>query len=309
MLKAIKLSGPVRIVLRNILEGSDHTLTYSFSADTPLNYIFTGKFKAPSPSWQHEVFPLREYELFVMTEGTLYIADDSGRYKVSKGEHLLLSPTPNNTRYGYYPTACSFYWLHFSYSGQILLSDSRRYTEQNNNMLHIPVQGVLPAPEKVVILMKQLQDSIRSNYNKTFLDYTTTTVLCEIHNQFIPETYRKNASVSNRQIYNDIIDYVKLTISKNIRVSDIAAHFGYNEKYLSHLFSSIEGLPLKQYILSEKMEKAKYLLTDTNDTISQIASALSFSDSHNFMKAFKKVVGLTPSEYRNAFSKRLLYDK
>ena len=56
------------------------------------------------------------------------------------------------------------------------------------------------------------------------------------------------------------------------------------------------------------MELAKYMLTDTNDTIKQIASALSFSDSHNF-ESFQKVVGLTPSEYRNAFSKRLLYDR
>jgi AraC-like DNA-binding protein len=290
------------------LKGNNRMLTYLFSVDKPLNYIFTGKFKAPSPEWQHEVFPLKDYELIVMTDGTLFIADDNGKYKVSSGEHLLLSPTPDNTRYGYSPSDCSFYWLHFSCTDDIHLSDYMRVEENCNNILNIPVQGVLPAPEKVVILMKQLQDSIRSSYNRTFLDYITTTVLCEVHNQFYPQT-TGDPSEAKRQIYNDIIDYVKLTIAKNIKVSDIAAHFGYNEKYLSHLFSNIEGMPLKQYILHEKMERAKYLLTDTNDTISQISTSLSFSDNHNFMKAFKKVTGLTPSEYRNAFNKRLLYDK
>lgn len=284
-------------------------LTFNFIINAPLTYAYTGKFKAPSPDWKHETFPLEDYELIVMTDGCLYIADDNGRYKVNRGEHLLLSPTPNNTRYGYYPSDCSFYWLHFSCNHEIIKKDSKDMikSDKEHYQLNIPLQGVLPAPEKVVILMKQLQDSIRSNYDQTFLNYMTTSILCEIHNQF----YVKDTQTSNakRQIYNDIIDYVKSTLTKNIKVSDIAKHFGYNEKYLSHLFSTIENLSLKQYILQQKMELAKYMLTDTNDTINQIASALSFSDNHNFMKAFKKVVGLTPSEYRNAFSKRLLYDK
>ncbi len=281
---------------------------YEFSVDGPLKYVVTGKFKAPSPNWKHAVFPLTDYELFVMTDGCLYIADDNGRYKVNKGEHLLLSPTLNNTRYGYQSSDCSFYWLHFSCSHDIILEESMKTLTPGANKIYIPIQGILSAPEKAVILMKQLQDSIRSNYDCIFANYTTTAILCEIYNQFFSHG-NPRVSDSNKQIYNDIIDYVKLTINKKVKVSQIAEHFGYNEKYLSHLFSNIEGLPLKQYILREKMESAKYMLTDTNDTINQIASVLCFSDSHNFMKAFKKIVGFTPTEYRNAYSKRLLYDK
>ncbi len=282
-------------------------LSYVFSVERPLNFVLTGKFKAPSPDWKHEVFPLIDYELFVITEGCLYIADNNGRYMLNKSEQLLLSPTPDNIRYGYHSSDCSFYWLHFSCSHDIIQLDNIKVNEQETDKLIIPVQGKLPAPEKVVILMKQLQDSKRSNYNQTLLNYTATTLLCEIHNQFFPCDI--NYSDTKRQIYNDIIDYVKLTIRQKVKVSDIAAYFGYNEKYLSHLFSNIAGLPLKQYILQEKMELAKFILTDTNDTISNIALSLNFSDNHMFMKTFKKVVGLTPSEYRNAFNKRLLFDK
>lgn len=281
---------------------------FEFDVRQPFTYHFTGKFKAPSPQWKHEVFPLNEYELIVMTDGCLYIADDNGRYKVNKGEHLLLTPTAGNTRFGYYPSDCSFYWLHFRGSQDIIKRETGKDFQPESDKIYIPLQSTLPAIEKVVILMKQLQDSIRSKYDTNFINYTTTIVLCEIYNQLFPQK-AAYVSDSNRQIYNDILDYVKLTISKNIRVSDIAEHFGYNEKYLSHLFSTIEGLPLKQYILNEKMDQAKYMLTDSNDTINQIAISLSFTDSHNFMKAFKKIVGFTPTEYRNAHSKRLLYDK
>lgn len=282
--------------------------TYRFDISKPLTYNFTGKFKSPTPDWKHMEFPLDDYELFVITEGVLYIGDNNGEYKVSKGEHLLLAPTKNNKRYGYKSSGCSFYWLHFTTHQPITTLDTQEYCSPSNGTIYIPSTGKLNALEKVIILMKQLQDSIRSNYDSTFLNYTTTTILCELYNQFYSNSMEVT-SARKKQIYNDIIDYVKLTLNTNTKISDISTHFGYNEKYLSHLFSTIEGLPLKQYILREKMELAKYMLSDNNDTINQIASKLAFADSHNFMKAFKKIVGLTPTQYRDAYSKRLLFDK
>ena len=60
-----------------------------------------------------------------------------------------------------------------------------------------------------------------------------------------------------------------------------AAAFGYNEKYISHRFAQICGIPLKQYILKTKMDTASFMLIDTNEPITEIAKAVGFSDSHN----------------------------
>ena len=95
--------------------------------------------------------------------------------------------------------------------------------------------------------------------------------------------------------------------SSNIKISDIADEFGYNPKYLSHLFVEIRNIPLKQFIISQKMDAANFMLADNDKTVSQIASDLGFSDVHNFARAYKKYTGLTPSEYRNAFAKRMLF--
>ena len=66
-------------------------------------------------------------------------------------------------------------------------------------------------------------------------------------------------------------------------------------------------MPLKQYILRAKIEQANFLLTDTNKSISEISRELGFSDNHNFSRTYKRLTGLTPSEYRDTFSKRLLF--
>jgi AraC family transcriptional regulator of arabinose operon len=289
---------------------------YEFYIEHPMNYVMTGKFEAPSPNWVHEDFPLTDYELFVVTKDTLYISYNGEPFTINEGEFLLLPPLPppNNRRKGIRPSHCSFYWLHFSVNHEVALStipNSKHaaypYTVPQYTIA-IPRQGKIPHAEKIVVLMKQLQDSIRSNYDSTTANYLSTTILCELYSQFYRENnVSQRSKRTQKQMYYDIIDYVKSNTDKNLKVADVAAHFCYNEKYLSHLFSNIAGIPLKQFILNVKMDAANFMLTDTNASISEIAASLGFTDSHNFAKAYKKIAGLTPTEYRNAFFKRLLY--
>ncbi len=73
-------------------------------------------------------------------------------------------------------------------------------------------------------------------------------------------------------------------------------HYEYN--YLSSLFSSIEGITLEQYIIQQKIEKAKELLFYDELTLSQIAHRLGYSSVGHLSAQFKKVTGLTPSQLK-----------
>ncbi|MDD3278072.1 MAG: AraC family transcriptional regulator [Lachnospiraceae bacterium] len=293
--------------------------TFELSIAKPLHYNYTGKFEAPSQNWVHENFPLIDYELFVITEGTLYIAYNEDRFEVKAGEFLLLPPgiPPNNRRRGYYPSACSFYWMHFEDAAAPIKKEipDEKYGEclasLSDTSLLLPMQGAIPAPEKIIVLMKQLQNAVRSNYHTHTLDYSATVILSTLCDQLrlFHDADTIKIKKNQKQIYHDIIDYVKTNVHVSLKVTDVANHFGYNEKYLSHLFGSIAGIPLKQFILTNKMETANFMLTDSNASITDIAFSLGFIDSHNFAKAYKKVVGLTPSEYRNSFEKRMLFHK
>lgn len=289
---------------------------FELSADKPIDYHFTGKFESPSELWIHDHAPLTDYELFVMTKGSLYLSYNHKNFQVNEGEILLLPPLPppHNLRAGYRSSNCSFYWLHFSCEHPVTSLNISSYphasASQIKNRLLIPCHAQIPQPEKVIVLMKQLQDAIRLNYSPFIFDYMATVILSEVHHQFLYQLrHSVNESKVQTQIYNDIIDYVKQNIHAKLTVSHIASHFGYNEKYLSHMFSSISQLPLKQFILRNKMDEANFLLTDTNMSVREISDALGFNDNHHFMKCYKKTTGLTPSEYRNAFAKRLLYHK
>lgn len=73
-------------------------------------------------------------------------------------------------------------------------------------------------------------------------------------------------------------------------------HYEYN--YLSTLFSSVEGITLEQYIIKQKIEKAKELLFYDELNLSQIASQLGYSSVAHLSAQFKKVTGMTPSELK-----------
>lgn len=281
---------------------------YELSLETPLKYDLTGKFQAPSSEWMHFSRYMENFELIVVTEGTAYLQLDDDLFDVSKGEFILFPP--NAKQLGYKNSNCGFYWLHFTNENSFRAVAFDEFpSELPNQTLYIPQYGKVTNLEKIVVVMKHLQDSVRSYHNKLQNNYLCTAILCELFCQFIEKNSPQNLDVKRKQLFNDIQDYIKWHRNTDIKVADIADYFGYNRRYLSEFFKNNSGFSLKQYIINEKIDLAKYLLCETNDNISDIAYNIGFNDNHSFMKRFKKEVGLTPTQYRNAYSKRLLFYK
>ena len=289
-----------------------------YNAEKEFNYHWCGKFIAPDASWTHLTRILQDYELFVVTDGILYIGTDEKEYVINPGEYLLMPP--NKFQHGTKTSFCNFYWMHFGYNNEQnnheLLSAGRITPSATDSAeetltyvpgcLLIPEQGKLTSPDRIIILMKQLQDSDRRYREITLNRYLCSAVLAEValQSQIYP-TYGNK--IIKEQFYRDICDYVSWHITDNLKVSQVANYFGYNEKYLTTFFKQRAGISLKQYILQCKMDRAKADLSETTEPVSQIAFRLGFSDAHNFSNAFHKVTGLSPSEYRDIYNKHNVF--
>jgi len=278
-----------------------------FNAEKEFNYHWCGKFVAPDAFWTHLTRVLQDYELFVVTDGILYIGTDEKEYVINPGEYLLMPP--NRFQHGTKTSFCNFYWMHFGYNNEHnnheLLSAEETLTYVPGHLL-MPEQGKLTSPDRIIILMKQLQDSDRRYREITLNRYLCSAVLAEValQSQIYP-TYGNK--IIKEQFYRDICDYVSWHITDNLKVSQVANYFGYNEKYLTTFFKQRAGISLKQYILQVKMDRAKADLSETTEPVSQIAFRLGFSDAHNFSNAFHKVTGLSPSEYRDIYNKHNVF--
>lgn len=85
----------------------------------------------------------------------------------------------------------------------------------------------------------------------------------------------------------------------NLSMSWIAEKMERNPNYLSHVFSSSERTSFTDYIASLRIEHARELLLSTNLASYEIAEQSGFTNYRYFSQVFKKLVGTTPSQYRN----------
>jgi AraC-like DNA-binding protein len=90
----------------------------------------------------------------------------------------------------------------------------------------------------------------------------------------------------------------------------IETTLGKNYKHLSNLFSSVEGTTIEQYLIRQKIERAKELLVYDELSLSDIAFDLGYSSTAHLSNQFKKVTGLTPTHFKKiGIRKRQAIDK
>ncbi len=117
-----------------------------------------------------------------------------------------------------------------------------------------------------------------------------------------------NSKVSNKRkspIVDDIIDYLNENYQKNITISDLSKVIHKSESYLSHLFKEYTGIGIKTYLLQKRILEAKKILESQTDMkVVKVGEKVGFSSFALFNRSFKKIIGTTPSSYRNLFIKK-----
>jgi AraC-like DNA-binding protein len=79
----------------------------------------------------------------------------------------------------------------------------------------------------------------------------------------------------------------------------LSKKLNYDYTYLANTFSEIESRTIESYIISEKIERVKTLLLCNQMTLTEIAYQLNYSSVAHLSFQFKKVTGLTPSQFKN----------
>lgn len=113
---------------------------------------------------------------------------------------------------------------------------------------------------------------------------------------------RENPDISD-SIRNSC-EYIKAHLTEPIHVKKLAQQSGYAEYYFSHKFKKEMGISVKEYILHEKIEQAKVMLTSSDESIQKIGDSLAFGSRSYFYTCFQKAEGMSPSEYRNTKGKK-----
>lgn len=126
-----------------------------------------------------------------------------------------------------------------------------------------------------------------------------------LHNEMIIDFTRRMKNERKESAYSvhvvRAVEYIYIHLHDNIKTSQIAEALNISRSYLSQLFHDEMGIQLHEYIVMEKINSAKHLLTSTGMGYSEIAEYYGFSSQSHFIGCFKKITGYTPSDYRRTF--------
>ena len=119
------------------------------------------------------------------------------------------------------------------------------------------------------------------------------------------EIVEAQKSILVQKIKDTIIEMVtmeeKITTSNSTYISDkLKQRYG----YLSSVFSEVTYTSIENFILLQKMERAKQLISTDELTFTEIAYMLKYSSVAHFSNQFKGITGITPSTFRRIIKKR-----
>lgn len=97
---------------------------------------------------------------------------------------------------------------------------------------------------------------------------------------------------------NKSIEYIEHNLNKKIELKSLAEKAFLSKCHFHRIFHAIVGEPVAEYIRKRKLMEAADELLNTEDKILDIALKYQFSSQESFTKAFKKLYGMPPREFR-----------
>lgn len=113
-------------------------------------------------------------------------------------------------------------------------------------------------------------------------------------------------SILIEKINNVIIEMVHYSEEMpKVNYSDyISEKLNYDYTYLSNIYSEVKGITIQQFIILHKVERAKELLIYDELNLTEISYKLNYSSVAHLSNQFKKVTGLTPTQFKQMTNKR-----
>lgn len=165
------------------------------------------------------------------------------------------------------------------------------------------------------LMVKAQLDQLQINYTTIDLGVVE---LAEMLSAEKKQMLGANLSVSGLELLDNkksiLIERIRSVIIDMVHYNDelptvnyseyISQKLGYDYTYLANVFSEVKGVTIQQYIITNKIERAKELLLYDEYSLTDIAYMLHYSSVAHLSAQFKKVTGLTPTFFKKIGRKK-----
>lgn len=137
--------------------------------------------------------------------------------------------------------------------------------------------------------------SIEAASNITEVIQLIETMYFDITNQ----VHEATLSAIKNPMIRECITYLDTHYREKINLEELANTLGYTKYYLSTCFKKETGVSISEWIMEKRIAYAKLMLKNPSIDMQEISDELCFANPSHFSAVFKKMTGLTPTQYRN----------
>ena len=251
-------------------------------------------------------------EIVYVISGSAVHETAGGSYTVSRGDVVIVNyDTPH--AFHEVPSDETFTAYDLMFTPDFLDTSLIRAGDFNEMCSSFLFYSLFPAQESIgpdVHLAGASYGIFGEIFNKIYLEYTGRQKgYCELVRAYIIELiiklFRKlessahgKISARQKESVNAAVAYLRESFHTHITLDELATHIFLSKDYLNRIFREATGLPVNAFLQKLRVEEACRLLGTTDRTVVDIATACGFSDSKSFYSTFKRVMHITPGEYR-----------
>ncbi|NCB93775.1 MAG: helix-turn-helix domain-containing protein [Clostridia bacterium] len=253
-----------------------------------LRYISSSSF---GNDW-NSVFHSHECsELFYLTDGEGWLCTDEGNVPIKKNQMVIVNPKVRHTERSSAKNQMHYIVLgidnlQFHFNNDDVFSSFRVFPLETHREVVLPL---------LLTILKELQKK-RPSYEEICQHYLAILLL---------QVKRITGQDFSLSVPNPIPyecekakNYIEQNFREDITLETLSNITHWDKFYFSHQFSKAYGISPINYLLIQRIDHSKNLLSTTDYTITQIAESSGFSSQNYFSQIFRKTTGISPRDFR-----------
>lgn len=256
------------------------------------------------------------YELIMVAEGPIYLQIEDAKLVLQSGETLILKPWERHMGWKETHEQANFFWVQFSCDppfteihdlhkgldslSHLQVQDLRTSHEHDVDNLLLPRQYRFPRQYELLSMFEALLHTLTNpaGYFRYRAAIQFSQMLEKMAHAILSDNQNLLQIPDSFASYRKLVNLLHEIYDQNLPKEDIETYMDRTYEYLCQIFKRYSGITIVKYIHYLKMQRAKFLLSNTNKSIQEVAQDIGIDDAFYFSKLFKKYEGVNPTEFR-----------
>ncbi len=257
--------------------------------------VSTDLFTGPNPSYhRHD-----GYEIYLFISGNTKMYVEQSCYELASGDCVVIHPGQLHRSIVTDTDPYERIGINITEEALRILSSAATdlltcfHLCEENHIIHLSAYDM----ERYITLTdRYLKISRSSEYGNDLMRIYFLTELILFTIRLFGDTKRRTYDNVMPVLVSNTMQYVEEHLTEDISLEKLSHCLNYSSKYISVQFKRHTGLSLREYILDQKIECSKRLLT-AGSSVSDACLGSGFSDYSNFIRSFKKKTGISPGRF------------